>query len=135
MLNISLALIFMLILIPFSANAYDQSRAKNNFSYELAECSVYFLLISEAASRKKKTQEGDELSIRYRDAGEALLEGAISFSHPETAVARAELLMKEMIADIDNNFENISILMNKYMSQCEQIYEKSEERLQYWLDQ
>lgn len=134
MLNILLAVIFLIVSTSLPANAYDAERAKNNFSHELAECSVYFLLISEAVSRQN-TQEGDDLSNRYREAGEVLLEGAANFSQPETALARAEISMKEMISKIDNNFENISILMNQYMEQCTQVYQAPEERFQYWLEQ
>jgi hypothetical protein len=125
---LSRCLFITALFVASVADAYDPDRARNNFAHELANCAAYYTLTVQAPgfdeARKKQAS----------DIGENL--GALSsqLSSVKLAIARMELATKDMMRDLENRWENLSIVLNKYGFLCKEAAEDPEARLQYWLD-
>jgi len=42
--------------------------------------------------------------------------------------------LKSMMYDMDDSFNNFSIVINQYADQCKELMDDPKARLQYWLD-
>ncbi len=60
---------------------------------------------------------------------------ATELSTEETTKARVQLFAKDMMKQINNNWSNGAILINKYGQNCKDIIMVPEKRLLYWLEQ
>jgi hypothetical protein len=116
-----------LLSAPTAALGYNVDGARNNFAHELAECSAYYQFMAEAprlnAAMKRKSLE----------ASDFLLSLSVGLTTQELSLARFELALKTMMRDIDFNWENVSILLNKYAYPCKDVAEDPEARFKYWL--
>ena len=52
----------------------------------------------------------------------------------EAMLARTKILVNEMLKPLNNNYANISILLNKYGEKCKSMIETPEVRNQYWIN-
>ena|SRR3990172_689629 len=111
-----------------TASAYDPERAVNNYAHDLATCSAFYMLISEAPNLDEAT------SKKYLDAGVSLGQLSVKLTSKKLALARFELELKSMKREMENDWGNASIILNKYGYFCKDLAEKPEARMQYWLD-
>ena len=52
----------------------------------------------------------------------------------EAMLARTKILVDQMLKPLNNNYANISILMEKYHNQCNSMLDNPEIRNQYWIN-
>ena len=108
----------------------------NNLSLEYTECQHYYLIASEAV----KTNDPDTNMIKnFLQSSKLSSELAFMYGQEagmtvEAMLARAEILVKEMLKPLNNNYANISILLNKYGEKCKSMIETPEVRNQYWIN-
>jgi hypothetical protein len=69
----------------------------------------------------------------FKQSGEFAYMLAAKASNDKVTQARIELDVKAMMKEIDNNWSNGAILINKYGESCKEIIENPEGRLEYWL--
>ena len=108
----------------------------NNLSLEYTECQHYYLIASEAV----KTNDPDTNMIK-NFLQSSKLSSQLAFMYGQDAgmtveamLARSEILVKKMLKPLNNNYANISILLNKYGEKCKSMLETPEVRNQYWIN-
>jgi len=129
MRRLLLALIAVVGCRPLSAvNAYDEERAKNNFSHELVICAAYFNIGAEGAKRTGDKKASEML----QQVSDALLEDARKYNKDETVLARFQLALEEQANLIHRDYANLSIVQVKHKDLCKQVSENPHARLEYW---
>jgi hypothetical protein len=108
----------------------------NNLSLEYTECQHYYLIASEAV----KTNDPDTNMIK-NFLQSSKLSSQLAFMYGQDAgmtveamLARSEILVKKMLKPLNNNYANISILLNKYGEKCKSMLETPEVRNQFWIN-
>ena len=108
----------------------------NNLSLEYSECQHYYLIASEAV----KTNNPDSNVIKnFLQSSKLSSELAFMYGQEagmtiEAMLARTEILVKEMLKPLNDNYANISILLNKYGEKCKSMIETPEVRNQFWIN-
>ena len=123
-------LVVTLLLIMKPAIAYDMERAVVNLASDLSQCAAFLYIVS-----KSSEEQAPEVSNAYASLSLNMHEMAIEISNEKVAIARLNMNIKEMLEEIDGSFSNISILLNEYLTLCQEMSNDIEQRLQYWLDQ
>ena len=102
--------------------------AKQNLASEFSKCWAYYSLMSHAFKRKQENSEqlNKAAYLSYSLANE--------LSNEEVNKARFEIDVKLMMKEINNDWSNGAILINKYAEHCKNIIKNTETRMQYWLD-
>ena len=107
----------------------------NNLSLEYTECQHYYLIASEAV----KTNDPDSNIIKnFLQSSKLSSELAFMYGQEagmtvEAMLARTKILVNEMLKPLNNNYANISILLNKYGEKCKSMIETPEVRNQFWI--
>lgn len=139
------ALLTLITLIILVAHAYAsdsaidvKNAAFNNISEEFVACASYFSIVSHALEKSAKKETSIEYEISMQTALDYALiaaqEGRTKEMAQKVTLARFEMHMKDMTKDIDGNFSNISILMNKYAYRCKAVMEKPEAMMKEWVN-
>ena len=107
--------------------AYEPERAKSNFAAELSECAAYFMIMEQQVSSQGKdaTEIGNAGLMAYYFANE--------MSNKKVTDARISLFTKEMVKEINHDWSNAAIIINKYQENCIEILNDPENRIDYWL--
>ena len=126
-----------------SGNAYSETTEEkrslyiyNNLSSEYTECQHYYLIASEAV----KTNDPDSDVIKnFLQSSKLSSELAFMYGQEagmtvEAMLARTKILVNEMLKPLNNNYANISILLNKYGEKCKSMIDTPEVRNQYWIN-
>lgn len=134
-----LLLIYILFIGASFAETTEEKRSNyiyNNLSLEYTECQHYYLIASEAL----KTNKPDPNTIKnFLQSSKLSSELAFMYGQEagmtvEAMLARTEILVKEMLKPLNNNYANISILLNKYGEKCKSMLETPEVRNQFWIN-
>lgn len=112
--------------------------AANNVSSELVECSMYFEISSEGLRRSGQRDAADA----YKSVSEVALDRALAAAQlgrsaemaEKVTLARAELALKDMIAEMENDISNISILQNNYATRCKTVLEHPKRIMEEWVN-
>lgn len=136
-------LLTIIFLVLFSGNSYSETIEEkrshyiyNNLSLEYSECQHYYLIASEAV----KTNNPDSNVIKnFLQSSKLSSELAFMYGQEagmtiEAMLARTEILVKEMLKPLNDNYANISILLNKYGEKCKSMIETPEVRNQFWIN-
>ena len=126
-----------------SGNVYSETTEEkrslyiyNNLSSEYTECQHYYLIASEAV----KTNDPDSDVIKnFLQSSKLSSELAFMYGQEagmtvEAMLARTKILVNEMLKPLNNNYANISILLNKYGEKCKSMIDTPEVRNQYWIN-
>lgn len=122
------SVVLPLLLVSSAAFSYEPDRAVNNFAYEAAECSAYFMFVSAAPALPQETAKG------LREKSTALLKISVTFSSEKLTMARFELTVETMKREMDKDWSNLSIVNNKYGYPCIDFAKDPDARLQYWIE-
>jgi hypothetical protein len=118
----------VLLLLPMGgAFAYELERAVNNLAHELAECAGFYVI-----SEKILHAQEPKLAERSQAAADSALEYSTTLTNEKLTRARAEMAIKSMMKEIDNDAMNYSILLNKYADNCGQAVSDPKKRMEYW---
>ena len=133
----------VVLVLLLSGNAYSETTEEkrslyiyNNLSSEYTECQHYYLIASEAV----KTNDPDSDVIKnFLQSSKLSSELAFMYGQEagmtvEAMLARTKILVNEMLKPLNNNYANISILLNKYGEKCKSMIETPEVRNQYWIN-
>lgn len=124
-----------ILALSFFAFADTKSELKNtynNISHEYAYCASYFVLAVESL---KSRGDSKDLIISMQKAAELSTDAALNFSKAagkskETSIklfkARYKMALDEMSKEINNDYSNMSILINKYNKKCEMMIKDPE---------
>ncbi len=110
----------------------------DNIATEYAECAAYFAILEGAFASSGKSAESAKLKAVSDKAAEFSLISAKQSRSEEMAtkvtLARFEISLKAMQETIDNNYSNISLLMNKYSDSCVEGLTNSAAFMNRWSD-
>ena len=136
-------LVIVVLGLLLSGNAYSETTEEkrslyiyNNLSSEYTECQHYYLIASEAV----KTNDPDSDVIKnFLQSSKLSSELAFMYGQEagmtvEAMLARTKILVNEMLKPLNNNYANISILLNKYGEKCKSMIDTPEVRNQYWIN-
>jgi hypothetical protein len=105
----------------------------NIISEEFVTCSAYYSIASEGIRRAghlksaEKSEKISDTALKY--ALISAKKGRTQEMAEKVTLARLELNMKLMTNEIDNEFTNISILINKYSYRCKEIMENPDKMM------
>lgn len=89
-----------------------------------AECAAFFLILKGASEKSGKLTESAKLEAAYGRAAEysftAAKQSRLEDMASEVTLARVEMFLKGMYKTIDNNYSNMSLLMNIHLESCTQ---------------
>ena len=111
-----------------------ETLAFNNFHHEMVNCIAYYSIVTEGLR-----QRGDETTAsQYRQLIETLFGRVFAVGKKigmkdDAVQARIRMASKQQIQEIDKNFVNISILLEKYAYQCKTVMENPDARIQSWM--
>ncbi|MET3051893.1 hypothetical protein ABXV19_08710 [Pseudomonas alkylphenolica] len=117
------------VLVVSDSHAYEQELAVNNLAHDFAQCAAYYTLGSKGAEKRDP-----DLAVKMDQAASFALEMSTGLTSKKVAAARYNMSLKSMMEDMDDSFNNFSIVINEYADQCKEIMDDPKTRLQYWLD-
>lgn len=110
----------------------------DNIATEYAECAAYFAILQGAFANSGKSAESTKFKEASDKAAEFSLISAKQSRSEEMAtkitLARFEMSLKAMQKTIDNNYSNISLLMNKHSDSCVEGLTNSAAFMKRWSD-
>ena len=134
-----LALVFVSSLSAAQPSAEAiTAEVTDNIATEYAECAAYFAVLQGAFASSGKPTESAKFKAASDKAAEFSLISARQSRSEDMAtkvtLARFEMSLKEMQKTIDNNYSNISLLMNKYSDSCVEGMTNSAAFMKRWSD-
>ena len=121
------------MLAPFDES--DQLQVLNNLQQDYVECTAYYFLLSGALQKKGEADLADEyqqsLTVTMSKANQ--LGSSIGISENATS-ARLGMAMDMMRTKIDDNFNNMSILLDEHRKPCKQIVDSPLIRVEHWIN-
>jgi hypothetical protein len=128
---LSLAILFMGEQYLFAEKDFNSEEiikeVSNNISHEYCSCSAFYFILSRGLRRSgelKSASKYEEISLSAAMfAIEASQEGRTQEMAEKVTKARLSLEMKSMMNEINNDYSNASILLDKYLLHCKEIME------------
>ena len=132
---------FFIIYIFLSTNLFSQSVSdkamawiNSNLIDEHANCYVFYKISEEGLNRDITKPKVNYANITDSLINKMFILGKQSSIKQETILAKIELSMKDLKNQIDGDFKNYSIILNKYGQFCKDLAERPEYRMKYWAD-
>jgi len=127
-------LLVTLLLFTFSLAAKDKDQEIDDLAVMYAECTAYNNLLYGALERSDvEPTTLEKIKSAYSQTMFASVVLASQSRTNDMAVkvteSRVELFIKDMTDEIDTNFDNFSILMNRYGNSCIEAIKKPDARL------
>ena len=87
-----------------------------------AECAAFFLILKGASDKSGKLTESAKFEAASGGAAEYSFTAAKRIRSEnmasEVTLARVEMFLKDMYKTIDNNYSNMSLLVNRHLESC-----------------
>lgn len=110
----------------------------DNVAMEYAECAAFFSTVSGAFASSGKAAEGAKFKEASDRAALFSLMSAKQSRGEEMAtkvtLARIEMSLKDMQKTIDNNYSNMALLSNKYLTSCVEAMQDSAPLIKRWTE-
>ena len=120
----------------FAQSASDKARAwiNSNLIDEHANCYVFYKISEEGLNRDTTKPKVNYANITDSLINKMSILGKQSSIKQETILAKIELSMKDLKNQMNGDFKNYSIILNKYGQFCKDLVEKPENRMKHWAD-
>lgn len=120
----------------FAQSSSDKTRAwiNSNLIDEHANCYVFYKISEEGLNRDTTKPKVNYTNITDSLINKMSILGKQSSIKQETILAKIELSMKDLKNQMNGDFKNYSIILNKYGQFCKDLVEKPENRMKYWAD-
>ncbi len=105
----------------------------HNLIEEHIACYTYYKITEENLRRPENSTPRDiQLADNYEIGADGFLERAYLLANilnmkEETILAKVEMHVKDQMNEIDNDYINFSILLNKYAEDCQYLYDNLED--------
>jgi hypothetical protein len=113
--------------IPAVAGAYDSQRAQTNLASDYATCAAFYMVTTQVLTDNSKDSSNAQAAARNS------LDMAVTLSNREVTSARVEMVTQMMMEEMNDDWSNWAVVVNKYGSTCREITENPVQRLEYWL--
>ena len=132
-------LYLFLVLFLNSSNAFSDAINDyifTNLQMDFTDCYSYYK-ISEEGVRRSKTSQKDDAVEKLAEAAERSLMGAFEVGEAlnmklEAMTARVKISLEIMKKEVDEDYVNISILIDKYGYMCRDLINDPKSRVDYW---
>ena len=133
--------LFFLLFFSFNTNLFAQSASdkamawiNSNLIEEHATCYVFYMTSEEGINRDPIRPK-----VNYKNITDSLISRMLMLAEKssikeEAIKAKIELSMKDFEKEMDSDFKNYSIILNKYGDFCQNLVERPEVRMKYWAD-
>jgi len=116
-----------------------QRQTLNNLQHELSHCAMFYK-ISEQGMKKKGSAERLEVSKRSAQLSNQMMVLALTIGktigmNQKAFKARFQMSYDSMMDEMDNNFVNYSILLQKNLSKCTQLSKGFKKRIENVMNQ
>ncbi len=120
----------------FAQSTSDKARAwiNSNLIDEHANCYVFYKISEEGLNRDTTKPKVNYANITDSLINKMSILGKQSSIKQETILAKIELSMKDLKNQMNGDFKNYSIILNKYGQFCKDLVEKPENRMKHWAD-
>lgn len=120
----------------FAQSSSDKTRAwiNSNLIDEHANCYVFYKISEEGLNRDTTKPKVNYTNITDSLINKMSILGKQSSIKQETILAKIELSMKDLKNQMNGDFKNYSIILNKYGQFCKDLVEKPENRMKHWAD-
>ena len=120
----------------FAQSASDKAMAwiNSNLIDEHANCYVFYKISEEGLNRDTTKPKVNYANITDSLINKMSILGKQSSIKQETILAKIELSMKDLKNQMNGDFKNYSIILNKYGQFCKDLVEKPENRMKHWAD-
>ena len=134
-----LFLYVFLVLFLNSSNAFSDAINDyifTNLQHDYTNCYCYYK-ISEEGVKRTKTSLKDEAVEKLAEAAERSLMSAFEVGEAlnmklEAMTARVKISLEIMKKEVDEDYVNISILIDKYGYMCRDLINDPKSRVDYW---
>ena len=125
----------------WGGNAFSDTNSESrylyvnsNMSHEFTTCHSYYQLAVIVLEKNDPNNPGKISMMKTRDlAGEGvLLFGKKAGLSVKALLARGSMEVDMMLKEIDNNFANIAVLVNKYGKSCKKLLTDPIPKVDYW---
>ena len=139
MKKFTLFFIFFYFIFNIEGNAKADAQSNyifTNLQSDFTDCFAYYKY-SEEGVKRTNHETKDQVAKKLAEGAERSLLGAYKVGgwinmKPEAMEARAKLAVNDMSKQIDNDFVNISILIDKYADMCNDLLIDPKNRTTYW---
>lgn len=120
----------------FAQSSSNKTRAwiNSNLIDEHANCYVFYKISEEGLNRDTTKPKVNYANITDSLINKMSILGKQSSIKQETILAKIELSMKDLKNQMNGDFKNYSIILNKYGQFCKDLVEKPENRMKHWAD-
>lgn len=120
----------------FAQSASDKTKAwiNSNLIDEYAACFSFYKISEEGLNRDNTKPKVNYTNITDSLINKMSILGKQSSIKQETILAKIELSMKDLKNQMNGDFKNYSIILNKYGQFCKDLVEKPENRMKHWAD-
>lgn len=120
----------------FAQSSSDKTRTwiNSNLIDEHANCYVFYKISEEGLNRDTTKPKVNYTNITDSLINKMSILGKQSSIKQETILAKIELSMKDLKNQMNGDFKNYSIILNKYGQFCKDLVEKPENRMKHWAD-
>ena len=139
-----LALLIVLFLTDYAIaeeeplNAEALKIAMNNVSMEYVTCASYYAHAAMAVKNGGDQETSDSYANIYENVIVLAMAAAQIDRSQEMAMkvttARLDIVMDEMQSEIENDYSNFSLLMQKYHQRCDFVVNNTEKFMDEWFD-
>ena len=131
--------ILVLGLFLNSSNAFSDAINDyifTNLQQDYTNCYCYYKISEEGVKRSKTSLKDDEVE-KLAEAAERSLMGAFKVGEAlnmkqEAMTARVKISLESMKEEVDEDYVNISILIDKYGYLCRDLINDPKSRVDYW---
>ena len=123
----------LLVLANGSAHAVTPEQVFNQMSHEMAECSVYFTIVTNGLQNSNDLARAERYERARDDAGAMALKlNKMAGLKDDVAFDRIKVAQKMMSDRIGGNTSNVSVLLPEYGELCTQAINEPQQRFEYW---
>ena len=108
----------------------------NNVSTDYVQCAAYYAHVASAVKNGGDQQTSDSYVNIYEEVITLAVVAAQTGRSEEMALkvtmARLNVVMDAMQSEIENNYSNLALLVDKYQGRCEFVVNNTEEFVEEW---
>ena len=128
--------IFIIILVVlFSSNTFaDRDKdILQNLNEDFIACGSYWNVMSLGAQRANDQKKAEQfLNVSSKYFIEAFEISKLIGMSQQAVKSSAKLHIKDISNDMNNDFTNVSVIIEKYGRFCKDLLENPDQRIEYW---
>jgi hypothetical protein len=125
----------IMLVVLFSSNLFaDRDKdILQNLNEDFIACGAYWNVMSLGAQRANDQKKAEQfLNVSSKYFTEAFEIAKLIGMSEQSVKSAAKLHIKDIGSDMNNDFVNVSIIIDKYGRFCKDLFENPDQRIEYW---